>query len=167
MKARKGRLNITDLARRITGISTPIVGVSWNPPAADRDAVRTFLTFLEDRRVLFNPFHLEVEHQVQQSILLIREHCTEAIGVLPEGSHAIAPLRGIRAACRRFLDEPLTNSRHFHLRGFYEPEGPEFFTALGEFRATVGAHVASLALLYKIELEPELASIVPAEDLDK
>jgi hypothetical protein len=167
MKARKGRLNIMDLARRITGFSTPIVGVSWNPPAADRDAVRTFLTFLEDRRVLFNPFNLEVEYQVQQSILQIREHCTKAIGTLPDGSHAIAPLRGIRAACRRFLDEPLTNSRRLHQRDFYGPEGPEFFAALGEFRATVGVHVASLAVLYRIELEPELASIVPAEDVDK
>jgi hypothetical protein len=167
MKARKRRLKIADLARRITGFSTPIVGVSWNPPAADRDTVRTFLAFLEDRRVLFNPFHLEVEYQVQQSILQIREQCTKAIGVLPDNSHAIASLRGIRAACRRFLDEPLTHSRRFHQRDFYGPEGPEFFTALGEFRATVGAHVASLAVLYKIELEPELASIAPAEDTDK
>ena len=94
MKTRKSRLKIADLARRITDISTPIVGVSWNPPAADRDAVRAFLTFLEDRRVLFNPFHLEVEYQVQQSIIQIREHCTKAIGALPDSSHAIAPLRG-------------------------------------------------------------------------
>jgi hypothetical protein len=167
MNARKGRLKITDLARRITGLSMPILGVTWIPPAADRDAVRVFLTFLEDRRVLFNPFHLEVEHQVQQSILHIREHCTKAIAALPDSSLAIAALRGIRAACRRFLDEPLTHSRRFHQRDFYGPEGPEFFTALGEFRATVGAHVASLAVLYKIELEPELASIVPAEDIGK
>ena len=167
MNARKSRLKIAELARRIAGFSTPVVGVSWSPPALDRDAVRAFLTFLEDRRVLFNPFHLEVEYQAQQSILQIREHCTKAIGALPDGSHAIAALRGIRAACRRFLDEPLTSSRRFHQRDFSGPEGPEFFTALGEFRATVGAHVASLAVLYKIELEPELASIVPAEDVGK
>jgi hypothetical protein len=167
MKARKSRLKIADLARRIAGLSTPIVGVSWNAPAADRDVVRAFLTFLEDRRVLFNPFQLEVEHQVQYSILEIRKHCTKTIEVLSDSSHAIAPLRGIRAACRRFLDEPLTHSRRFHQRDFHEPEGREFFTALGEFRATVGAHVASLAVLYKIELQPELASIVPAEDIGK
>lgn len=167
MKAKKRQIKIADLARRITGFSTPIGGVSWKPQAADRDTVRGFLTFLEDRRVLFNPFHLEVEYQVRQSIQQIREQCTNAIGTLPDNSHAIAPLRGIRAACRRFLDEPLTHKRHFHQRDFYGPEGPEFFTALGEFRAIVGAHVAGLAVLYKIELEAELASIVPAEDTDK
>jgi len=167
MKTRKGRLKITDLARRITGFSTSIVGLSLNPPAADRKVVRAFLTFLEDRRVLFNPFKLEVEYEVQQSILQIREQCTKAIGALPESSHAIAPLQGIRAACRRFLDEPLTHSRRFHQRDIYGPGGPEFFTALGEFRATVGAHVASLAVFYKIELKPEIAAIVPAEDTGK
>jgi hypothetical protein len=167
MRARKGSLKIADLARRITGLSTPILGASWKPPAADRDTVRAFIVFLEDRRVLFNPFHLEVEYQVKQSILQIREQCTKAIGVLPDDSFAIPPLRGIRAACHRFLDEPLTHGSRFHQRDFYGPEGPEFFTALGEFRATVGAYVARLAVLYKIDLEPELASIVPAEDTGK
>jgi hypothetical protein len=51
----KKTLGLRDLARRITGFSTPFFGVSWNPPAAERDTVRGFLTFLEDRRVLFNP----------------------------------------------------------------------------------------------------------------
>ena len=41
-----------------------------------------------------------------------------------------------------------------------------FFTALGELRAGVGAQIAILAVLYKIELEKELASILPAEDKD-
>jgi len=167
MKGRKSRLKIADLSRRITGFSTPFFGVSWKPPTADRDAVRAFLTFLEDRRVLFNPFHLEVEYQVQQSIQQIREQCTTAISALPDDSPAVAPLRGIRAACRRFLDEPHTNGRRFHSHDFHGPEGPEFFTALGEFRATVGAHIASLAVLFRIDLEPELASIVPAEDEDE
>jgi hypothetical protein len=167
IKARMSRLKIADLARRITGFSTPTVGVSWTPQAADRNTVRAFLTFLEDRRVLFNPFRLEVAYQVQQSIQQIRAECTKAIGSIPDNSPAAAPLRGIRAACRRFLDEPLTSNVRFHQRDFYGPEGPEFFTALGEFRAMVGAHVAGLAVLYKIELEVELASIVPAEDTGK
>jgi hypothetical protein len=167
LKTGTSQLTIADLARRIANFAGVVVDTTWKPSAIDRDAVRAFVIFLEDRRVLFNPFHLEVEYQVQQSILQIREHCTKLIGALPDGAPAAGSLRGIRAACHRFLDEPLTHSRHFHQRDFYGPEGPEFFTALGEFRATVGAHVATLAVLYKIELEPGLASIVPAEDRGK
>ena len=41
-----------------------------------------------------------------------------------------------------------------------------FFAALGELRATVGAQVGILAALYEIELEAELAALLPAEDKD-
>ena len=161
------RLSLGDVARRITGFSTPIFGVSWKPPAAERDTVRAFLTFLEDRRVLFNPHHLEVEWQVTESIQQIRTHCNQAIAELPDTSPAVPPLRGIRAACRRFLDEPHSDFPHmgFH-PGRGATDGPGFFTALGEFRAVVGVHVGNLAVTFKIELEPELASILPPEDTD-
>lgn len=138
MNARKRSITIADLRQRLIGFSTTLLSKGWKPSIGERDAVRSLLVFLEDRRVLFNPFHLEVEYQVRQSIQQIREQCNAAIGTLPEASPAIAPLRGIRAACHRFLNEPRGEGRHFHQRDF-GPEGPEFFTALGEFRATIGA----------------------------
>lgn len=91
MPSRNRRLTLSDLSRRLTGFSTPFFGVSWKPPVADRDTVRTFLTFLEDRRVLFNPYDLEVEYQVKESIQQIREKCTTAISALPDRSPAVAP----------------------------------------------------------------------------
>lgn len=167
MRSRKARLNLKDLANRLTGFSTPLGGLSWKPPVAERDEVRAFLTTLEDRRVLFNPYHLEVESQVVHSVTEIRQRCTKALASLPEGSHAVGPVRAIRAACRRFLDEPHEDFRFFDDRRFgRHREGPGFFTALGELRAAIGAQIAILALQYQIELEAELASIVPAEDRD-
>jgi hypothetical protein len=166
MSVQRPRLKIGKVLQRIAGFA-PITAVGWKASSADRNAVRAFLAFLEDRRVLFNPFHLEVEYQVKQSIFDIRAECTQAIGKLSDNSPAIAPLKGIRAACRRFLDEPLTTGRRFHQRDFHGMESPEFFTALGEFRATVGALIANLAVLYKLDLAPELASIIPAEDADE
>src|SRR6202035_2652941 len=163
MSVQRPRLKIGKVLQRIAGFA-PITVIGWKASPADRNTVRAFLAFLEDRRVLFNPFHLEVEYQVKQSIFDIRAECTQVVGRLSDNSPAAAPLKGIRAACRRFLDEPLVTGRHFHQRDFRGPESPEFFTALGEFRATVGAFVANLAVLYKINLAQELASIIPAED---
>lgn len=162
----RSRISLSNLARRITGFSTPIFGVSWNPPAAEHDTVRGFLTFLEDRRVLFHPYQLEVESDVHHSVQAIRQACTEGLTALGEQSHAVGPIRAIRAACRRFLDEPHADFRN--LSGAFGRFGDRagFFTALGELRATIGAQIAILAVLYKIELEAELASIVPAEDKD-
>jgi hypothetical protein len=163
--SRRRRLGVPELARRITGFSTPFFGVQWTPPSAERDTVRGFVTFLEDRRVLFTPYEREVAGQVEQSVHDIRRRCTECLAALPEQSSAVAPLRAIRAACRRFLDESSDNFRNVLVRYFGEFQyEPGFFTALGELRATVGAQIAILAVLYKIELEEELATIIPAED---
>jgi hypothetical protein len=118
------RLGLPDLARRITGFSTPFFGVQWTPPAVERD--------------------------------------------LTDQSRAAGPVRAIRAACRRFLNEPRADFRNLYQRDFGEfRDQAGFFTALGELRATVGAQIAILAVLYKIELEAELATILPAEDADE
>ncbi|CCV09588.1 conserved hypothetical protein [Mesorhizobium metallidurans STM 2683] len=58
-----------ETARRVTGISTPVFGVSWSGPGpAETEIVRRFLVFLEDRRVLYNPFDMETEAEVRHSI---------------------------------------------------------------------------------------------------
>jgi len=61
---KKGRIAAKSLAHRLTGFSLPFFGVQWTPPADEREIVRGLLTALEDRRVLFVPYHLEVVSQV-------------------------------------------------------------------------------------------------------
>ena len=162
------KVRAKDIARRITGFSTPIGGVQWEPPEDESKITRAFVTFLEDRRVLFNPFHLEVEHQVVDSLLKIREMATDTLGKLPEGSRATGPIKAIRAACRRFLDEPHANFPHLERRwhrGYRDEADSGFFVALGELRATVGLQVATLAVTYDLSIDEELATILPAEDV--
>ncbi len=159
------KIAFRDLASRITGFSTTIFGVSWNPPEPERNHIRRFIHFLEDRRVLFVPYHLEVVDQVNASILEIRDQLTATLQALPEGSYAIASIRAMRAACRKFLTGPRDEFRHLsgrHRWGHHD-DGPEFFVALGELRATFGMHIASLAVAYGINVEAELASIMPTD----
>lgn len=161
------RIKFQDLARRITGFSTPYFGLSWNPPQSERDTVRAFLTFLEDRRVLYNPFQLEVEGEVEHSVHIIRRSCTESLSTLPETSRAAGPIRIIRAACRRFLDVPHADFRNLYVRDFSDfRKRAGFFTALGELRASIGTQIVILAVEYEIEVEAELASIFPLADDD-
>src|SRR5687768_8950801 len=47
-------MTFNDLTSRLTGMSIPIFGMSWTPPASERDAAKRVVTFLEDRRVLYN-----------------------------------------------------------------------------------------------------------------
>jgi hypothetical protein len=45
---KKTKFGFKTLAKRITGISLPVFGVSWNPPMPERDIVRETFIFLED-----------------------------------------------------------------------------------------------------------------------
>jgi hypothetical protein len=153
-------------ARRITGISVgPLGGVQWaDPGPSDRERVRRFLVELEDRRVLYNPDWLEVRSQVDASVGEIRQICTEALKTLGPSDYASLPIRNIRAACRRYLDDTVIEFRHadhHHHRGGMSAGA---FLALGAFRAAVGNEVARLAAYYDIEVEGDLATVLPQLD---
>ena len=45
-------LSFNDIKERLTGISCPFFGISWNPPESDRKIAHKVIRFLEDKRVL-------------------------------------------------------------------------------------------------------------------
>lgn len=165
----KGRIAAKSLVHRLSGFSLPFFGIQWTPPADEREIVRGLLTALEDRRVLFVPYHLEVVSQVTSSVLQMRETLTKTLQALPETSRAVGSIRAMRTACRRFLEEPMPDFRNLMRwhggRHADDGEGsPSFFVALGELRATFGTHIAAFAYQYGLDVEPELASILPSSD---
>jgi hypothetical protein len=110
------------------------------------------LAFLEDRRVLYNPYNIEIEHEVSESVLEIRRELTKTIQALPEDSPAAPALRAMRAACREYLDQSHRCPHHLG-----------FMLALGHLRALFGLQIAFLAIEYGLDLEDQLAQIVPPE----
>jgi len=157
------RLSFLDIPKRITGISTPVFGVSWNPPQDRREIVRHLVVFLEDRRALYADFHGEYGPWVERSVLEMRAELTNALKTCPEEIELTGPIRGMRAACRKFLDQmhhPGKGRRPFY------PHEPQMWQALGEMRGMVGLHLARLCAAYGVAVERELASIFPAAEED-
>lgn len=155
------------LARRITGLSCPFFGVSWNPSQSESDAAKRVLSFLEDRRVLYNPSELEVPQHAAQSIVEIRQFLTEQIAVLPPDSELAANLRAMRAACRKCMD---TFGSDPKIITFGRSQGHyaswDFMSAVGQMRGVMGVHIAAIMLKFGLEVEPGLARILPAESDD-
>lgn len=149
------KLAFQEVASRITGISVPVFGISWNPPTSEREIVRGLLVFLEDRRALYNDFAHEIEHQVVESVQAIRRECTTILQKLPENSTGASSVLAIRAGCREYLDSVGPTATH-HARF-------DSMAELGRLRAIVGIHVAYLAVEYGIDIEGELARVIPAE----
>ncbi|MBN1460263.1 MAG: hypothetical protein JXA57_12065 [Armatimonadetes bacterium] len=160
----KKRMKAKEIASRITGLSCPIFGVSWNPPESQRKIVRDLVTFLEDRRALYQPYFMEHGPWVEQSVLEIRGALTEALQRSPEEDNLIQPLRAMRAACRKFLDT--VTGHGIFPRGHYHHEALNW-SALGELRGVFGLHLARLCVSFGIDVEAELASTFPSEDSEE
>lgn len=45
---------------RLTGLSCPWFGISWNPTEAEIIIATRIIRFLEDKRVLFNPSEMHI-----------------------------------------------------------------------------------------------------------
>jgi hypothetical protein len=157
-------MKFSEIANRLTGFSTPIVGVSWLPAELEVSAARRVIAFLEDRRVLYEPGQMEVPSHCVQSVLEIRHRLSDELGKLDSNSELAASLRAMRAACRKFLGRVGTDDRdviHFaNDHGHYASW--TFYGALGELRGTFGLHLAKIAAAFKLDVEDNLASILPA-----
>src|ERR1019366_3339642 len=159
----------SEIAKRLTGFSTPLGGGQWQAATAEVTVARRVVRFLEDRRVLFNPSELESPGHCVDSVIEIRRTLTEELGNL-DGAHEplTGSLTGMRTACRKFLDtaRDVNNDNGFlwtpnHHNG---TPGWRFDTALGELRGVVGIHLAQLAAHYHLDVEDDLATIIPAAD---
>lgn len=132
-------MQFREIISRLTGISSPIFGVSWNPPAADVTVARRVVSFLEDRRVLYADESIEVVEHCVRSVIEIRHYLTSEIQHLGE-SELSGSLRAMRAACRKFLD-CVDDDRGAVIRyGLHEGHWASwrFGGALGELRGVFG-----------------------------
>jgi len=160
-------MRFSEIANRLTGISTPIMGVSWQPSELEISAARRVIAFLEDRRVLYSPGELEVPSHCVHSVLDIRRFLTAELGKLDGGSELAASLRAMRAACRKFLERVNADGdEHTVLYANHQGHWASwtFYSALGELRGAFGIHLARIAAQFELDIEDSLASILPESD---
>jgi len=157
-------MKFMEIVSRITGFSVPVFGIQWNPSEAERAIARRVLAFLEDRRILYVPSEMEMPSHCVESVLRIREFLTSELGKLHSATDIAASLRAMRAACRKFLTtvdaDDRAPIRYGSQPGHYASW--VFNGAVGELRGVFGIHVAVLAAKHGLDVEDELASIIPA-----
>jgi hypothetical protein len=181
MRSMIRHMKFTEIASRMTGFSSPLFGVSWQPPTADVAIVRRIIAFLEDRRVLYEPYEVEVPERCINSIMRMRDFLTDLLGEHAMGNDLEASVRSMRAACRKFMAAVDTRTRGALGKpiGIRDTEAatfaqlpprvismndPEFNQALGELRGVFGIQVGMIATKYRLNVEDDLASILPIED---
>ena len=161
-------MKFKEIIERINGLSAGMggfsIGASWNPTKTDKDHVKEIVTYLEDRRVLYNPSEMEVPHHCVDSVLDIRRFLTAKINDIQD-ARLIVILGGMRAACRKFLDSVGADR---DIVRFGSSQGHwaswSFNGAIGELRGVFGLYLAELATLYELDIEDDLAGILPISD---
>ena len=157
-------MRFKEILSRLTGIDTPIFGVSWNPPEADITVARRLVRYLEDRRVLYNPWHIEIPEHCIESVIEIRRFLSDVLQDLATSGELEASVRAMRSACRKFLDttaRPDEQIIPYAYRSGWQSWA--FFSALGELRGVFGVHLAKLAAQHGLDVEEPLSSILPAQ----
>jgi len=156
------RVPFLKLLNRLTGFSTPVFGVSWQPSPLDAEVAGRLLGYFEDRRVLFAPEEMEVPHHTVLSVLEIRTALTDALGEVDRDSQLGQSIRAMRAACRAYLDATQSmelETTPYQRLGLWDQW--QLGTALGSLRAVFGVHIAQIAVSYGIDVEDQLVTIFP------
>jgi hypothetical protein len=159
-------VKFSEIARRLTGISTPLGGVSWESSEPEVASARRTVAFLEDRRVLYAPEEMEDTSHCVHSVIEIRHFLTAELGKLDVNSAFSESLRAMRAACRKFLDRVGADGQEVTLYARHRGHWASwtFYSALGELRGTFGIHLARIAAQFQLDVEDRLASILPERD---
>lgn len=165
-------MTFKEIANSITGISCPVFGISWNPPKLESKIAERVIIFLEDKRVLYNPYDLEMPDHCVQSIDSIRKFLTEQLFDVGKDAELNHNLRAMRSACRKFLDMTTMNNNYFKREngriGHNMGLGGQmlFYSGIGELRGTFGVLIAQVLVMYGIDCESELLTILPLEITD-
>jgi hypothetical protein len=161
---KESTMKFKEAASRLTGFSVPLFGIQWNPPEADCVAARRVIAFLEDRRVLFAPSEMEMPEHCMLSVIKIREFLTAELGKLSSSSDLAGSLSAMRAACRKFLGTVEADERRAIRFGAHQGHYASwiFNGAVGELRGVFGMYIARLAASYGLDVEDNLASILPS-----
>lgn len=155
-------MKFLELANKLTGISCPLFGISWNPTEPQRNIAKRIIIFLEARRVLFEDFGAEALCQCIDSVTKIKDYLTSELSAVDENSELNGYIRAMRQASNKFLTCFPKSKQD---KCLYCKEGTReywsFVSAIGELRGVFGIMIGQIAKAYGLDVEDDLSQIIP------
>jgi hypothetical protein len=151
-------MHFKEILTQITGVSVPIFGIQWKPVIAEVTVARELIRILEDKRVLYRPEEMEGATYCLHSVENIRHQLTSSLQQVTTGTHIAKQLDRMRRSAREFGD--VIGSPKFGVAP-HPVQRSILRRELTKLRATFGSAVGALAIAYGLDVEDELASVIP------
>ena len=155
-------MRFTEISNKLTGVSCPIFGISWNPSDTQRTIARRIIVFLEPRRVLYAPYGVEALCHCVESVSKIKDYLTTELQHMDGNGELSMYTRAMRKACNKFLNvfpgDKQEKCRYCHIGN---KENWIFVSSIGELRGIFGIMIGQISKAYGIDVEEDLAQIIP------
>lgn len=155
-------MHFKEILARITGVSVPIFGIQWQPTTPQVKVARNLMRELEDKRVLYRPEDMEGANHCIQSVMDMRQKLTTSMQQVDTNAPLYKQLQKIRRASRDFCD--VVGSQKFDAAPI-PVQKSLLGRELARFRQIVGGSVGAISIAYGLDVEDELASIIPFNNL--
>jgi len=142
------KMSIKEFLNKLSGISTPIIGVTWTPLGDERQIVYKLFQKLGDRR-LIRHYHGGFEYDaVIDSLMIMRKDITSTLSELSPESKCRKILENIRKALHLF--------QTFIENNEYVTDSDDVLTALYDMKNVVRKNLIKLSKIYNIEIDEYL-----------
>lgn len=148
---------------RTTGVGIGSLSASWERKDDDQEIARRVLNDLEDHRMLWRDFTMEIEEHCVLSANRVREELREHLNNPEISAELAARVKLLRQLFRDFVSEVGPDGEGWHHHGHGMGTDP-LSLALGRLRGLVGVQIGELAADYELEVSDDLATIVPNQN---
>ena len=147
-----------DIMNRITGISFPVFGISWNPPPDERKIAEEVLTYIENKGIFYSGFQWEHPRDCYQSAETARNDLTNLMQKLLRNMEVFKCCEIIRDSLRQFQRSlrELSLDKKESKTDMNNKEVADFDKSLVKLRISSGEQIAHLAVSYGLDVHAEL-----------
>jgi len=149
-----------DIARHIVGINVPCFGLQWVPPTDQRRLAQKISDAIGARRLFSESLLNEQVQQCHASAQTLRQELKQLLDQCPLDSIIYSETKSMLKHLKLFVSE-LDSSFQSNIGLHPVLLSSAFHDSLEKLRAKCGTCIAHLSIAYGIDVEDELAIIIP------
>ena len=140
---------------KITGVSSPVGGISWTYSESEEEKFRKLLCYLESKRLIVNPIEMELPDQCIQSAVEIKQFIVKMLCDFQFSREGEFLLKELCAACNDFLNgiDPRKLPQIIYKNDKGDWIDANFSSSMKTFRRKFRSNIKMMEEKYKLSFE--------------